>query len=115
MSRIAESELIINNRGAIYHLDLRPEELAGNVILVGDPDRVNMVSSRFDHIEFRGQHREFVSHTGIIGKKRISVVSTGIGTDNIDIALNELDALANIDFDTRTVRGELTHLTIIRV
>jgi len=115
MRRIAESELIINNRGAIYHLDLRPEELAGNVILVGDPDRVNMVSSRFDHIEFRGQHREFVSHTGIIGKKRISVVSTGIGTDNIDIALNELDALINIDFDSREIKAETVSLNIIRI
>lgn len=115
MQAIAESELIINNRGAIYHLDLRPEELATTIITVGDPDRVNAVSRHFDRVEHRAQHREFVSHTGYIGKKRITVVSTGIGTDNIDIVLNELDALVNIDFSTRTVKNELTHLTIIRV
>src|ERR1700712_1346145 len=115
MQAIAESELIINNRGAIYHLDLRPEELATTIITVGDPDRVGAVSKYFDHIEHTSQHREFVSHTGTLGKKRITVVSTGIGTDNIDIVLNELDALANIDFATRMVKSELTHLTIIRV
>jgi uridine phosphorylase len=115
MQAIAESELIINKRGAIYHLDLRPEELATTVLTVGDPDRVAMVSKYFDSIEHRGQHREFVVHTGKIGKKRISVVSTGIGTDNIDIVLNELDALVNIDFGSRTVKPELTHLTIIRM
>ncbi|HEX9510253.1 MAG TPA: nucleoside phosphorylase [Puia sp.] len=115
MQAIAESELIINNRGAIYHLDLRPEELATTIITVGDPDRVGAVSKHFDKIEHKAQHREFVSHTGIIGKKRVTVVSTGIGTDNIDIVLNELDALVNIDFSTRTVKSELTHLTIIRV
>ena len=115
MQAIAESELIINVRGAIYHLDLRPEELATTVLTVGDPDRVAKVSQHFDSIEHRRQHREFVSHTGKIGKKRITVVSTGIGTDNIDIVLNELDALVNIDFTTRLVRPELTHLTIIRI
>ncbi|HWK08183.1 MAG TPA: nucleoside phosphorylase [Puia sp.] len=115
MQAIAESELIINNRGAIYHLDLRPEELATTIITVGDPDRVGAVSKHFDSIEHKAQHREFVSHTGTIGKKRVTVVSTGIGTDNIDIVLNELDALANIDFSTRMVKSELTHLTIIRV
>jgi len=115
MQAIAESELIINNRGAIYHLDLRPEELATTIITVGDPDRVGAVSKYFDHIEHTSQHREFVSHTGTIGKKRVTVVSTGIGTDNIDIVLNELDALVNIDFATRTVKSDLTQLTIIRV
>jgi len=115
MSTIAESELIINGRGAIYHLDLRPEELAPTILTVGDPDRVGTVSKHFDTIEYRAQHREFVTHTGRIGKKRVSVVSTGIGTDNIDIVLNELDALVNIDFSTRTVRPRLTPLTIIRV
>ena len=93
MQRIAESELIINPRGAIYHLDLKPEELAETIITVGDPDRVKEVSKHFDKIEVKRQHREFVTHTGLIGKKRISVVSTGIGPDNIDIVLNELDAL----------------------
>ena len=115
MPTIPESELIINNRGAIYHLDLRPEDLATIIITVGDPDRVSAVSQHFDKIEVRAQHREFVSHTGYIGKKRITVISTGIGTDNIDIVFNELDALVNIDFATRTVKPDLTHLMIIRV
>src|SRR5215207_6230677 len=101
MQRIAESELIINSRGAVYHLDLRPEELATNIITVGDPDRVNEVTKYFDSVEVRQQHREFVSHTGWISNKRVTVVSTGIGTDNIDIVLNELDALVNIDFEKR--------------
>lgn len=114
-SRIPESELIINDRGAIYHLNLRPEELAPNVITVGDPDRVKEVSKYFDKIEVRQQHREFVTHTGTLGGKRISVVSTGIGPDNIDIVFNELDALANIDFVTRTIRPRLSSLNIIRI
>jgi uridine phosphorylase len=114
MSRIAESELIINNRGAVYHLDMRPEELAGTVILVGDPDRVKKVSSHFDKIEHQRQHREFITHTGYVGSKRLTVLSTGIGPDNIDIALNELDAVANIDFTSREIKKELTQLEIIR-
>ena len=114
MSRIADSELIINNRGAIYHLDLRPEELAPTVILVGDPDRVKKVSAHFDKIEFQLQHREFITHTGYIGNKRLSVTSTGIGPDNIDIALNELDALANIDFETREIKKDFTVLNVVR-
>jgi len=114
MSRIAESELIINKRGAIYHLDLRPEELASTVILVGDPDRVKKVSKHFDRIEYQQQHREFITHTGFIGDKRLSVLSTGIGPDNIDIALNELDALVNIDFNTREAKEKLSSLNIIR-
>ncbi|MGV3594328.1 MAG: nucleoside phosphorylase [Sediminibacterium sp.] len=115
MNRIAESELIINQRGAVYHLNLRPEEIAPTVITVGDPDRVSEVSKHFDQVEGKFQHREFVTHTGRIGQKRISVVSTGIGTDNIDIVLNELDALVNIDFNTRTIKPTHTALTIIRV
>src|ERR1700760_1778763 len=115
MQPIPESELIINSRGAIYHLDLRPEELASTILTVGDPDRVDRVSRHFDSIEHRSHHREFVSHTGRIGKKRVTVVSTGIGTDNIDIVLNELDALTNIDFSTRTVKKNLSPLTIIRI
>lgn len=114
-NRIAESELILNSRGAVYHLDVRPEELADTIITVGDPDRVGVVSKHFDTIEVTRQHREFVTHTGYIGKKRISVVSTGIGTDNIDIVLNELDALVNIDFTSRTVKNELTALKVIRL
>lgn len=115
MNKIAESELIINNRGAIYHIDLRPEELADTVITVGDPDRVAVISKHFDSVEVKRQHREFVSHTGYIGKKRITVISTGIGPDNIDIVLNELDAVKNIDFETRTIKPEHSSLTIIRL
>lgn len=115
MNRIAESELIINSRGAIYHLDLLPEELADTVITVGDPGRVELVSRHFDNIDYKGSHREFVSHTGHIGDKRITCTSTGIGPDNIDIVLNELDALKNIDFETRTIKEQHTPLTIIRL
>ena len=115
MQPIAASELIINKRGAIYHLNCRPEEIAGTIITVGDPDRVKEVSKYFDTVEIRNQHREFITHTGYIGKKRISCVSTGIGPDNIDIVMNELDALANIDLNTRTIKEKLSSLQIIRV
>ncbi|MEO5892939.1 MAG: nucleoside phosphorylase [Ferruginibacter sp.] len=114
MNRIAESELIINDRGAAYHINCRPDEIAGTIITVGDPDRVKEVSKHFDHIEYQNNHREFVVHTGWLGNKRLSCVSTGIGPDNIDIVLNELDALVNIDFETRTIKEELTALNIIR-
>ncbi len=113
--RIQESELIINSRGAIYHLDLLPEELATTIITVGDPNRVQQVSKHFDVIEFKNQHREFVSCTGSIGNKRLTVLSTGIGTDNIDIVMNELDALVNIDFSSRTIKPQLQSLNIIRI
>ena len=115
MKIIEPSELIINNRGAIYHLNCRPEEVATTVITVGDPDRVKEVSKHFDQIEYKKHHREFITHTGFIGKKRLSVISTGIGPDNIDIVINELDALFNIDFETRTIKEHLTSLEIIRV
>ncbi len=115
MNRIAESELIINDRGAVYHLDVRPEELAHTIITVGDPDRVATVSKHFDRIEVKRQHREFVTHTGYIGNKRISCVATGIGPDNIDIVLNELDALVNIDFENRIEKVVKTCLQIIRL
>ena len=115
MHPIADSELIINARGAVYHLDLRPEEMAGTIITVGDPDRVAVVSSRFDRIEFKQQHREFVTHTGYVGKKRLTVISSGIGTDNIDIVLNELDALANIDLQSRMINKEIKALKILRL
>ena len=115
MQRIAESELIINNRGAVYHLDCRPEEIAQTIITVGDPDRVKEVSKHFDAIEFKNQHREFITHTGYMGNKRISCVSTGIGPDNIDIVLNEIDALVNIDFETRHIKEQLTALNFIRL
>jgi len=115
MNRIAESELIINPRGAVYHLDLRPEEIAGTVVTVGDPDRVKEVSKHFDSVEVKRQHREFISHTGYVGKKRLTVLSSGIGPDNIDIVINELDSLVNIDFETRQVKNKLSSLNIIRL
>lgn len=115
MKSLAESELILNNRGAIYHLDARPGDIGNYVITVGDPNRVKEVSKYFDSIEVELEHREFVTHTGRLGKKRISVVSTGIGTDNIDIVLNELDALVNIDLNTRKINSELISLNIIRI
>lgn len=115
MNRIAESELIITPHGSIYHLDLKPEEIAQTIIVVGDQHRVKEVSKHFDSVEIEAQHREFITHTGYIGKKRISVVSTGIGPDNIDIVVNELDALVNIDFETRFIKKDLTSLNIIRM
>jgi uridine phosphorylase len=115
MQPIEESELILNSRNAIYHLNLRPEELANKIFLVGDPGRVPVVSKYFDRIECKLQHREFISHTGFIGSERYTVVSTGIGTDNIDIVMNELDALVNIDFESRTIKPHLTQLQIMRI
>jgi len=115
LNHIAESELIINSRGAIYHLDLKPDEISPDIITVGDPHRVGEVSKYFDTIEVQRVHREFVTHTGYIGKKRLSVISTGIGTDNVDIVFNELDALFNIDFNRRTVNSQLKRLNIIRI
>ena len=112
---IRASELIINPDGSIYHLHLRPEHLADTIFTVGDPDRVDMVSKYFDEVEFKIRKREFATHTGRIGNKRVTVISTGIGTDNIDICFNELDALANIDFETRTVKSALKQLDIIRL
>lgn len=112
---IAESELIITPRGTIYHLDLGPEHLADTVITVGDPGRVKEVTKYFDRIEHKAHHREFITHTGYVGKKRISVISTGIGTGNIDIVLNELDVLANIDLATRQVNPNRHALNIIRL
>ncbi|UKT65491.1 nucleoside phosphorylase [Pedobacter mucosus] len=112
---IPESDLIINADGSIYHLNLLPGDVAETVITVGDPDRVGEVSKYFDSIEYKKGKREFITHTGYVGKKRVTVLSTGIGTDNIDIVFNELDALVNIDFSTREVKPELTSLNIIRV
>lgn len=109
------SELIINADGSVFHLHLRPEQLAEKVILVGDPGRVALVSSFFDTIECEAENREFKTVTGTYEGKRISVVSTGIGCDNIDIVVNELDALVNIDFETRTEKKRLTRLEIVRI
>lgn len=112
---IGASELIITEKGTIYHLDLRPDQIADTIITVGDPNRVASVSQYFDRIEHKAQHREFVTHTGYIGSKKISVVGTGIGPDNIDIVLNELDALANISFETRLPNEKSKSLKIIRM
>jgi uridine phosphorylase len=113
--RIPESELIINGDGSAFHLHIRPEQLADNVILVGDPGRVAMVKSFFSSIEAEGASREFVWATGLYNGKRITALSTGIGTDNIDIVMTELDALANIDFATREVKPEHRTLDILRI
>ena len=115
MNKISEADLILNPDGSIYHLNLLPEDISENIITVGDPDRVEEVSKHFDEIELKKGKREFISHTGRLGKNRITVISTGIGTDNIDIVLNELDALANINFKTRLVNEELKSLNIIRI
>ena len=112
---LKSSELILNPDGSIYHLGLKPEHIAKTVITVGDPDRVNQVTSFFDDVEFKIQKREFHTQTGTYKGKRITVISTGIGTDNIDIVLNELDALVNIDFESRVVKSDLTKLNIIRI
>jgi uridine phosphorylase len=113
--KLQASEFILNKDGSVYHLNLLPEQLATTVITVGDPDRVAHVTKHFDTIEHVVHKREFHTQTGTYKGKRISVISTGIGTDNIDIVLNELDALVNIDFETRTIKKELTSLDIIRI
>lgn len=112
---LAASELILTDEGRIYHLNLLPHELADTVITVGDPERVAKVSQYFDRIEYQVQHRELITHTGYYRGKHLSVVSTGMGTPNIDIVLNELDALANIDFTTRRIREQQRSLTIVRI
>jgi uridine phosphorylase len=113
--QIKESELILNKDGSIYHLNLRPEQVAPLIITVGDQDRVAKVSQHFDRIEHRVRKREFITHTGWIGSQRLSVISSGIGPDNIDIVVNELDALFNIDFQTRQPKSSPTPLTFIRL
>lgn len=115
MRVIEPSELIINPDGSIFHLHMQPEQLAENIILVGDPGRVQMISAFFSEIESQTENREFVSATGLYGSKRITVLSTGIGTDNIDIVVNELDALVNIDLKARQVKNKLKSLNIIRI
>ena len=115
MRRFEESELILNQDGSVFHLHIKPEQLAHKVILVGDPGRVSLVASHFTDIEMEVQSREFHSITGKYQGKRITVASTGIGCDNIDIVVNELDALVNIDFATRTEKAEKTSLEIVRI
>lgn len=115
MEHIKESELILNPDGSVYHLNIKPEHIARDVIFVGDQDRVVEITRHFDHIEHTTQKREFKTQTGVYRGKRLTVISTGIGPDNIDIVLNELDALVNIDFATRTVKPQHTSLNIVRI
>lgn len=115
MKPIPDTDLILNPDGSIYHLNLLPEDVASTVITVGDPDRVGEVSKHFDRIELKKGKREFITHTGYVGNTRVTVISTGIGTDNIDIVLNELDALVNIDFKLRLTKPILKSLDIIRI
>ncbi|CAL2061544.1 nucleoside phosphorylase [Tenacibaculum sp. 190524A05c] len=112
---IQNSELILNQDGSIYHLNLRPEHIANDIIFVGDQDRVDKITKHFDKIEFSTQKREFKTTTGYYKGKRLSVISTGIGPDNIDIVINELDALVNIDLETRALKEEHTALNIVRI
>ena len=115
MSNLLDSELILNPNGSIYHLNLLPEQVAETIITVGDPDRVDNVSKYFDRLDCKVQKREFVTHTGWIGNKRLTVISTGIGTGNIDIVVNELDALFNIDLKQKAIKEKLTQLQFIRI
>ncbi len=112
---IHPSELVLNPDGSIYHLNLKPEHLANKIILAGDPGRIEAISSCFDKVEYKIQNREFITHTGIFNGERISAVATGIGTDNIDIVLNELDALVNVDLEKRSIKQKLTSLEIVRI
>ena len=113
--KIPASELIINSEGSIYHLHLKPEHLASTVFTVGDPDRVALVSRYFDQIDFKINKREFITHTGWKNGKRVTVISTGMGTDNIEILMTELDALVNVDLTTREIKAEKKSLQIIRI
>ena len=115
MHIIANTELILTPENKIYHLNLSKEEIADDIILVGDPDRVALISDKFDNIEYKIRNREFVTHTGTLNGKRISAIATGIGPDNIDIVLNELDALVNIDFKTRTINKTKKKINLIRL
>ncbi|AWG22294.1 phosphorylase [Flavobacterium faecale] len=112
---IAASELILNPDGSVYHLNIKPENIAHDIIFVGDPDRVEKITQLFDSVEFSTQKREFKTETGTYKGKKITVISTGIGPDNIDIVLNELDALVNIDLTTRTIKEKHTALNIVRI
>ncbi|GAB4323574.1 MAG: nucleoside phosphorylase [Bacteroidales bacterium] len=115
MKPIPESELVLQQDGSVYHLKLQPGQIAETILIVGDPQRVAMISDKFDSVEHKSQNREIVTHTGRVGQKRITVMSTGMGTDNIDIVLTELDALVNIDLKTRLPKEEFRSLNIIRL
>ena len=115
MYEIRKSELILNDDGSIYHLNLKKEDIADTIILVGDKDRVPLISALFDQVDVKKNKREFHTHSGIYKGRKLSVISTGIGTDNIDIVLNELDALHNIDLESRQPKSNLTKLNFIRM
>lgn len=115
LSTLQSSELVLNSDGSIYHLKLHPEQLADNILLVGDQSRVEVISKHFDHIEFKQQNREFVTHTGSYKGKRVTAMSTGIGTDNLDIVMNEIDALVNIDLKNRNIKEDKKSLNLIRI
>lgn len=112
---INSTNLIVNSDGSIFHLGVKPEEIASSIILVGDPGRVELIASFFDHIEYKRQNREFVMTTGMYKGCRLSVMATGIGTDNIDIVLNEIDALVNVDFNAKEIKPSLTKLNLLRL
>ncbi len=112
---IKDSELILNPDGSVYHINLKPEQIAKDIIFVGDQNRVEKITKHFDSVEFTTQKREFKTQTGVYKGKRMTVMSTGIGPDNIDIVMNELDALVNVDLKTRTIKPELTSLNIVRI
>jgi uridine phosphorylase len=112
---VSQTDLILNADGSVYHLNLLPEDISDLIITVGDPDRVAVVSKHFDEILVKKRKREFITHTGRVGKRKVTVISTGIGTDNVDIVMNELDALVNTDFQKRIVKKELKVLKIIRI
>ena len=115
MDMLICSELILNNDGSVYHLKLHPEDIADTIIVVGDPNRVTLISKHFDKISVTKSNREFITHTGYIGKKHVSVISTGIGVDNIDIVFNELDILSAINLKSRTVKETKRTFKIIRL
>ncbi|WP_456460409.1 nucleoside phosphorylase [Reichenbachiella sp.] len=115
MAQISETDLILNPDGSVYHLHLKPEDISDTIISVGDPERVAKITDRFDRVDFKKSCREFVSHRGLYKGKELTVMSTGMGTDNIEIFLNELDALVNVDLSTRTIKEQKTSLNIIRI
>ena len=115
MEKLASSELVLNADNSVYHLNLHPHQIAKNIILVGDPGRVKLISQHFDSIEYRVENREIFTHTGVLNGKPITVLSTGMGPDNIDIVVNELDALVNIDLENRTIKKEHTSLNLVRI
>jgi len=115
MKPFAESELVLNPDNSVYHLNLSPEDIADTILVVGDPSRAHRVSQYFDSIDFEMNKREFITHTGTCNNKQVTVLSTGIGTDNVEIVMNELDALVNIDLSTRQVKEKLRRLKIIRI